>query len=120
MQGTPRLQSPKEACLDWTAAKDGPQMAYRWDGEPEMDDRRFVTASDSAYASAYMLPRGWLKPDRSNLAAQHAILDDREWPYYEHRLAAYRERTRRLPVHSERIVLAVYARRIESAGLGGM
>lgn len=30
----------------------------------------------------------WLKPDRSNLAAQHAILDDRERPYYEHRLAA--------------------------------
>jgi putative SOS response-associated peptidase YedK len=30
----------------------------------------------------------WLKPDRSNLAAQHAVLDDRERPYYEHRLAA--------------------------------
>lgn len=30
----------------------------------------------------------WLKPDRSNLAAQYAILDDRERPYYEHRLAA--------------------------------
>jgi hypothetical protein len=30
----------------------------------------------------------WLQPKRSNLAAQHAILDDRERPYYEHRLAA--------------------------------
>ncbi|CAN7773499.1 SOS response-associated peptidase family protein [Variovorax sp. LjRoot290] len=30
----------------------------------------------------------WLKPDRSNLAAQYAILDDRARPYYEHRLAA--------------------------------
>ncbi|MDM0109918.1 SOS response-associated peptidase family protein [Variovorax sp. J22R24] len=30
----------------------------------------------------------WLKPDRSNLAAQYAILDDRERPYYEHQLAA--------------------------------
>jgi len=30
----------------------------------------------------------WLKPDPSNLAAQYAILDDRERPYYEHRLAA--------------------------------
>jgi len=30
----------------------------------------------------------WLHPDRTNLAAQYAILDDRERPYYEHRLAA--------------------------------
>jgi putative SOS response-associated peptidase YedK len=30
----------------------------------------------------------WLQPDRKDLAAQYAILDDRERPYYEHRLAA--------------------------------
>jgi putative SOS response-associated peptidase YedK len=30
----------------------------------------------------------WLRPDRNNLAAQYAILDDRARPYYEHRLAA--------------------------------
>ena len=30
----------------------------------------------------------WLTPQKSNLAAMHAILDDRERPYYEHRLAA--------------------------------
>lgn len=30
----------------------------------------------------------WLKPDPTNLAALYAILDDRERPYYEHRLAA--------------------------------
>ena len=30
----------------------------------------------------------WLNPDRANLAAQYAILDDRERPYYEHRMAA--------------------------------
>ena len=30
----------------------------------------------------------WLNPDPSNLAAQYAILDDRDRPYYEHRLAA--------------------------------
>jgi putative SOS response-associated peptidase YedK len=30
----------------------------------------------------------WLQPDRSNLARQCAILDDRERPYYEHRMAA--------------------------------
>jgi putative SOS response-associated peptidase YedK len=31
---------------------------------------------------------GWLHPNRANLAAQYAILDDRERPFYEHRLAA--------------------------------
>lgn len=30
----------------------------------------------------------WLNPDPSNLAALHAILDGRDRPYYEHRLAA--------------------------------
>ena len=30
----------------------------------------------------------WLNSDRKNLAAQYAVLDDRERPYYEHRLAA--------------------------------
>ena len=30
----------------------------------------------------------WLSPDPANLAAQYAILDDRERPYYEHRMAA--------------------------------
>jgi putative SOS response-associated peptidase YedK len=30
----------------------------------------------------------WLNPDPKNFAAQYAILDDRERPYYEHRLAA--------------------------------
>lgn len=30
----------------------------------------------------------WLNPDASDLAALYAILDDRDRPYYEHRLAA--------------------------------
>ena len=30
----------------------------------------------------------WLKPNMENLAAQYVILDDRERPYYEHRMAA--------------------------------
>jgi putative SOS response-associated peptidase YedK len=30
----------------------------------------------------------WLNPDASDLAASYAILDDKERPYYEHRLAA--------------------------------
>ena len=30
----------------------------------------------------------WLSPQTADLRAQYAILDDRERPYYEHRLAA--------------------------------
>jgi hypothetical protein len=30
----------------------------------------------------------WLTPEKSTLAAMYAIFDDRERPYYEHRLAA--------------------------------
>jgi len=30
----------------------------------------------------------WLNPDPKNLKALYAVLDDRERPYYEHRLAA--------------------------------
>src|SRR5258706_4558122 len=30
----------------------------------------------------------WLNPDPSRLAAMHAILDDRDRPFYEHQLAA--------------------------------
>jgi hypothetical protein len=44
MTGHPGLQSPKVACVDYSAAKDGPLVAYRWDGEQELDARRFVAA----------------------------------------------------------------------------
>lgn len=33
MSGAPMLQSAKVACVDYSAAKDGPLVAYRWDGE---------------------------------------------------------------------------------------
>jgi hypothetical protein len=31
--GHPMIESPKLACLDWSAARNGPLVAYRWDGE---------------------------------------------------------------------------------------
>jgi len=42
MTGTPKQLSPTAACVDYSAAKDGPLVAYRWDGEPVLDDRNFV------------------------------------------------------------------------------
>lgn len=44
MTGHPGLQSPKVACVDYSAAKNGPLVAYRWDGEQELDSRHFVAA----------------------------------------------------------------------------
>ena len=32
------------ACLDYSVAKGGPMVAYRWDGEAEIDNSKFVTA----------------------------------------------------------------------------
>lgn len=36
--GHPVIESPKLACLDWSAAKNGPLVAYRWDGEDELSN----------------------------------------------------------------------------------
>lgn len=40
--GVPKLESPKLACLDWSAARQGPLVAYRWDGESELSDAKFA------------------------------------------------------------------------------
>ena len=42
MQGQPVLETPRLACLDWSAAKDGPLVAYRWSGESELDASNLV------------------------------------------------------------------------------
>jgi hypothetical protein len=34
--GKPTVISPRFACLDYSVARDGPLVAYRWDGEPEL------------------------------------------------------------------------------------
>lgn len=41
MTGQPKRQSATVACVDYSAAKDGPLVAYRWDGEQVLDDRNF-------------------------------------------------------------------------------
>ncbi len=35
------------ACLDYSVAKGGSLCAYRWDGENEIDDKKFVTVKAS-------------------------------------------------------------------------
>ena len=41
MTGTPATQTPTVACVDYSAAKDGPLVAYRWDGEPTLNNDNF-------------------------------------------------------------------------------
>ena len=40
--GKPAIESSKVACLDWSAAKDGPLVAYRWDGETDLSNDKLV------------------------------------------------------------------------------
>ncbi|HET8929357.1 MAG TPA: metallophosphoesterase [Acidimicrobiales bacterium] len=38
----PRIDNPRAACLDWSVAKDGPLVAYRWSGERDLTDTNLV------------------------------------------------------------------------------
>lgn len=43
-RGHPVIESTKLACLDWSAARGGPLVAYRWDGETELSNDKLVWA----------------------------------------------------------------------------
>ena len=45
MQGRPQILNPKVACLDYSAAANGPLVAYRWQGESELHNDGFVEAN---------------------------------------------------------------------------
>lgn len=68
-------------------------------GEPDLDSFAAITDEPPTEIAAAGHDRciipikpehvdAWLNPDPKNLKALYAILDDRERPYYEHRLAA--------------------------------
>lgn len=42
LRGTPSRLTPKVACLDYSVAQNGQLVAYRWDGEQELDNGKFV------------------------------------------------------------------------------
>jgi hypothetical protein len=44
LTGTPHLQSPRHVCVDYSAGKGGPLVAYRWQGEPDLRPEQFVAA----------------------------------------------------------------------------
>lgn len=41
MTGKPKTQTPTAACVDYSAAKEGPLVAYRWDGELTLDNANY-------------------------------------------------------------------------------
>jgi hypothetical protein len=42
LTGTPSLQSQRHACVDYSAGKGGPLVAYRYESEPDLSPERFV------------------------------------------------------------------------------
>lgn len=46
LSAPPRVLSAKTACTDYSAGKDGPLVAYRWNGEHNLTDEHWVTSSD--------------------------------------------------------------------------
>ncbi len=43
MTGVPTLLSPRIACVDYSAGKGGPMVAYRWSGETDLSQDNFVS-----------------------------------------------------------------------------
>jgi hypothetical protein len=50
--GTPSVETPVAACVDYSAAKGGDLVAYRWDGETTLRDDHFVAYSGEVPASS--------------------------------------------------------------------
>ncbi|PKL77105.1 MAG: hypothetical protein CVV27_06855 [Candidatus Melainabacteria bacterium HGW-Melainabacteria-1] len=44
LSGMPRLQAPNVCCLDYSIAKGGRLMAYRWDGEQVLDPAKLTSS----------------------------------------------------------------------------
>jgi hypothetical protein len=45
LQGQPRPQASNVACVDYSVARWGRLVAYRWDGETALDAEKFVGVS---------------------------------------------------------------------------
>lgn len=43
LQGSPELLAPKVACLDYSAARNGPLVGYRWEGESRLRPEGFIS-----------------------------------------------------------------------------
>lgn len=46
LAGTPQILTPKSACVDYSAGRAGPLVAYRWSGEQALSNDNFCTSDD--------------------------------------------------------------------------
>jgi len=98
-------EEEKDVVIEFRPDTQGPMLAAcvwsRWTapGQPELLSFAAITDEPPEEVAAAGHDRcvipikpehldAWLNPDPKNLQAQYDILDDRERPYYEHRLAA--------------------------------
>lgn len=44
LAGTPQVLTPKTACVDYSAGRNGPLVAYRWSGESTLSNANFIAA----------------------------------------------------------------------------
>ncbi len=44
--GTPVVSSDRTACVDYSAGRDGPLVAYRWSGESVLSNQHFASSAD--------------------------------------------------------------------------
>jgi hypothetical protein len=42
LKGEPSTLTDRAACVDYSAGKEGPLVAYRWDGEQQLSDNKFI------------------------------------------------------------------------------
>lgn len=84
MAGCPQLFAPKVACVDWSATRGQPLIAYRWDGEMTLTASHFVSsegplathaanaagAANAANATGAANSSGQTSPAQSTLPAR--------------------------------------------------
>ena len=46
--GTPDTIGPTTACVDYSAVRSGPLVAYQWDGEPTLNPDNFISVQSGA------------------------------------------------------------------------
>lgn len=61
LTGEPTTLAPRIACLDYSAARHGPLVAYRWEGNPDLSAENFVR-SDGVECMASARTKSVLKP----------------------------------------------------------
>jgi hypothetical protein len=58
----PMPLTPNVVCIDYSAGRTGPAVAYRWDGEEKANFNKFVTSDDRSFPQVPSYERN-MQPD---------------------------------------------------------